>query len=121
LLRGKLYKVHFRVYAAVVFDAAAAAAAEDGDGGAGSGDGAAGARGGRYGVHVCRLFKLYHSKAPYEPAGTRFDATVSKYLAHRLGNQVLAPAFIDRCFAEFVPIIRDTGTTSEIFTAILCT
>lgn len=126
LMRGKLYKVHFRVYATVVYDAVAtnnnnnsvntgnapSASATNGlhDSASAGGESSAVALGGGYSLHVCRLFKLYHSKAPYEPAGTGFDATVSKYLAHRLGNQVLAPAFVDACFAEFVPIIRDTGT-----------
>lgn len=41
---------------------------------------------------------------------TAFNSTISKYLAHRLGNAVLSPAFIDTVFHQFAHIIKDTGT-----------
>ena len=85
LIRDRMYKVHFRVYAALYHSMDQPR---------------------KYSLFMCRLFKLYHSIQPYDPMGTAFESSVSKYLGHRMGNQILSQPFIDHIMRQFIAVIR---------------
>jgi len=82
------YKVHFRVYACMIYDINTHI----------------------FSLFVCDMFKMYHAAAPYkfDPLVLDFSYSVSKYLACRLGADILGPAFTEKLMKQFKAIIEDT-------------
>jgi hypothetical protein len=85
--KDEKYKVHFRYYAMVVYDAKQPCL---------------------YRVYSCDLFKVYHSKKAYKPYSSEFDESISKYLCMRMGHEVLSESDKAKIIPKIRAIVLDT-------------